>query len=216
MPASPQNSFSAPLLPPGRWEIDPDASTVGFRVRHFRFAIVDGRFTELAGTTDASGTAGSIDVASIDTGHPVRDERLRSPDFFDAGRFPQMTFEAAGPIERVVNGQLTIRDVTRPLVFEVEPATASTEARRLRARTSISRKAFGLDWAGLREAGRLIVSDRVDLLLELVVRPASAGLIYWAERPRKPKRPPLYGPGTCTGNPATCCSDPRCKTKKKQ
>jgi polyisoprenoid-binding protein YceI len=173
MAATPGNAFHAPLLPPGRWVVDPDASSVGFRVRHFRFATVEGHFTRFAGTVGAREASGSVEVASIDTGDSVRDERLRSADFLDAARFPRIVWEAAGAVTHVLGGRLMIREVSRPVIFEVEPAGAAAGTPRLRARAALSRKAFGLDWAGLREAGRLLVSDRVELLLDLAVVPAS-------------------------------------------
>ena len=165
-------AFHAPLLPPGRWVVDPGVSSVGFRVRHFRFATVEGHFTRFAGTIGAREASGSVDVASIETGDSVRDERLRSADFFDAARFPRIVWEAAGAVTHVLSGQLMIKEVRRPVIFEVEPAGAAGTPR-LRARATLSRKAFGLDWAGLREAGRLLVSDRVELVLDLAVVSAS-------------------------------------------
>jgi polyisoprenoid-binding protein YceI len=173
MAATPGNPLHAPLLPPGRWVVDPEASSVGFRVRHFRFATVEGHFTRFAGTIGALEASGSVEVASIDTGDSVRDDRLRSAGFFDAARFPRIVWEAAGAVTHVLSGQLMIKEVRRPVIFEVEGAGAAAGARRLRARATLSREAFGLDWAGFREAGRLLVSDRVELLLNLAVIAAS-------------------------------------------
>ena len=172
MTAIPSGALPEPLLPPGRWTVDPDASSAGFRVRHLGFATVEGRFADLVGTVDDRHADGTVAVASIDTGNGVRDERLRSPEFFDAQRFPRIAFESDAPGGAVVAGRLTIGDVTGPVTFEVEPAGDDPGAPRLRARAVLSRRAFGLDWAGLREAGRLITSDRVELLLDLALVPA--------------------------------------------
>jgi polyisoprenoid-binding protein YceI len=155
----------------GVWTIDPPVSAVAFRVRHFGFATVEGTFSRFTGTLTTSGASGSVDVASVDTGNAIRDERLRH-EFFDVERFPQIIFEAAGPLSPVVNGLLTIRDVTRPLVLEVADRGDRADGRALRARGTVSRAAFGLDWLALREAGRLIVSDRVQVALDLVAVPA--------------------------------------------
>ena len=159
------------LGPAGSWAIDPEASTVGFRVRHFHFATVEGRFGEFSGELGPWGAAGTVDVASIDTGNAIRDGRLRSPDLFDAARFPEIAFETRGQLAPRLAGRLTIRDVTNPVTLEVTQ-TPEPDALRISARASISRRAFGLDWDALREAGRLVVGDRVELLLDLVARPA--------------------------------------------
>ena len=158
------------LLPSGAWAIDAGASTIGFEVRHFRFATVEGYFRRFAADLGAWGAAGSVDVASVDTGSDIRDGRLRS-EFFDADHFPRITFETDGPLGPTTSGRLTIRGVARPLTFRVERVDEG-EAVRLVARAKISRKAYGLDWAALREAGRLVVSDRVAIHIELVARPA--------------------------------------------
>lgn len=159
--------FAPSLLPAGRWSIDPKRSSVRFRVRHFQLAAVEGRFTEFQGSFDDAGATGSVEVASIETGHDIRDERLRSADFFDVEHHPRMTFAAAAPIADVVDGRLTIKAVPRTLRFDLQVQYRQAPA--LHARTVISRKTFGLDWRGLRDAGRLIVSDRVELLLELAL-----------------------------------------------
>jgi polyisoprenoid-binding protein YceI len=174
MDVSPLDALPAPLLPPGRWVVDPEASRVGFRVRHFGCAPVDGEFTEFAGTIGDGSAAGSAKVASIDTGLVARDERLRSPDFFDGDRFPHIAFESAGALSDVVHGLLTIKDVTRPVTFEVDRAVPAAGTPRIRARATLSRKAFGLDWPALREAGRLLIGDRVQVLVDLAVVPAEA------------------------------------------
>jgi polyisoprenoid-binding protein YceI len=152
------------------WKIDASESAAGFEVRHFRFATVAGRFGALTGDLGPWGAAGSVEVASVDSGSDIRDARLRA-EFFDAERFPRISFETDEPLGPTVTGRLTIRDVTRPIAFTVASADDG-DALRLTAHATISRKAFGLDWAALRDAGRLIVSDRVRLRLELVARPA--------------------------------------------
>ena len=152
------------------WKIDADESEATFEVRHFRFATVEGRFGVVTGEVGAWGAAGGVEVVSVDSGSDIRDARLRT-EFFDAERFPRITFETGEPLGPTVTGRLTIRDVTRPVAFTVASA-ADDDTLRITARATISRKAFGLDWAALREAGRLIVSDKVRLRLELVARPA--------------------------------------------
>ena len=163
---------SAPaLLPSGAWAIEREASTVGFRVRHLGFATVEGRFEAFDAVIDDAGAAGTVDVASVDTGQPIRDARLRSAEFFDAERFPQMTFRTGTPLAPTLDGDLTIRDVTRPIRFDLALTRAGERAVRLLATARISRRSFGLEWAALVDAGRLIVSDRVDITLDLVLVP---------------------------------------------
>jgi polyisoprenoid-binding protein YceI len=158
------------LPDPRTWKIDASESAAGFEVRHFGFATVEGRFGALTGDLGPRGAAGSVEVASVDSGNEIRDTRLRA-EFFDGERFPRISFETGEPLGPTVTGRLTIRDVTRPIAFTVASADDS-DTLRLTARATISRKAFGLEWAALREAGRLIVSDKVRLRLELVARPA--------------------------------------------
>lgn len=167
-----KSSSSSTLLPPGRWTVDPSNSNVSFRVRHFGIATVQGRFARFAGTIDEGHVEGVVDVASVQTGHPVRDARLRSPDFFDANRFPRIAFEARSCTDETLNGHLTIRDVTRPVTLKLTPRTPRNGAPAVGAKARISRKAFALDWSALVEAGQLIVSDHVDLLLDVTLLPA--------------------------------------------
>jgi polyisoprenoid-binding protein YceI len=155
--------------PRSAWRIDASESAVRFTVRHFRFATVEGRLGDLDGSLGSSAAAGSVRVASVDTGHDLRDARLRN-EFFDAEQFPRIGFETDAPLGPAVTGRLTIRDVTRPVTFEVAWSDEG-DTLRVTAGATISRKAFGLDWAALREAGRLVVSDKVRVRLDLVARP---------------------------------------------
>src|SRR3712207_3222790 len=116
------------------WQIDAAHSEIQFAVRHMMIATVRGRFTQFTGTIEADEqhpTAAQvqvqIDAASIDTGNAQRDTHLRSPDFLDAAHYPQMTFTSSKVEWRDahhgrLHGDLTIRDVTRPVVLEVEYA----------------------------------------------------------------------------------------------
>jgi polyisoprenoid-binding protein YceI len=114
-------------LRPGRWAIDPAHSHVGFTVRHLGVAKVRGRFTcfdvdvVVGETLAASSVTATVDLASIDTGNPVRDADVRAPDILDVARRPSMTFrstsirgEAPG---FVLDGRLSIGDVTRPFTL---------------------------------------------------------------------------------------------------
>jgi polyisoprenoid-binding protein YceI len=174
-----------------QWKIDPLHSAIGFSVRHMVISKVKGRFSKWSAelTLDEDVTRSNvtvkIDAGSIDTGVEQRDNHLRSTDFFDTATFPELVFqsrkvERAGSDHLKVTGDLTIRDVTREVVLEVE---TTGEARdpwgNVRAgflgKTSIDRKAFGLGWNQILEAGGLLVGDRVDIELEIeAVRQAEA------------------------------------------
>ena len=119
----------------------------------------------------------SIDVASIATGDAQRDGHLKSPDFFDAEKYPQMTFkstrvERKGEGEYRVTGDLTIHGVTKPVTFEVEGPTApgkdpwGNTRIGLSATTKINRKDFGLNWNAALETGGILVGEDVQITLE--------------------------------------------------
>ena len=172
------------------WNIDASHSTVGFSIRHMVFSKVRGRFLKYTGAVslDAdlakSSVEVSIDAASIDTGTEQRDNHLRSPDFFDVATFPELTFrstrvEDLGDDRLRVIGQLTIRDISREVVLEVERAGEGKDPwgnQRMGfiAKTSIDRKDFGLKWNQMLEAGGVLVGDRVDIELDVQAVNAAA------------------------------------------
>jgi polyisoprenoid-binding protein YceI len=166
------------------WTIDPAHSQIEFGVRHLMITTVKGRFAGVRGTVrldDANPSAAdvdvTIDVASIDTREAQRDAHLRSGDFFDAERFPTITFAAQGPIERSgrefkLAGELTIHGVTRPVVLDVfEEGHGKDpwggERRGFSATTKIKRSDFGLTWNQALETGGVLVGDEVKVVLEL-------------------------------------------------
>jgi len=151
------------------WSFDPAHSSIGFSVRHLMISKVRGHFNKWEGTFDydeadptKSKLSVRIDAASIDTREEKRDAHLRSPDFFDAAKYPALTFESAR-IERdgddyVVTGNLTIRDVTRAVQLKVESLGRTKdpwggERAGFSASTSINRKDFGLSWNVALETG---------------------------------------------------------------
>jgi polyisoprenoid-binding protein YceI len=167
------------------WSVDPSHSQVGFAVKHLVISNVRGEFAKYAGKLaldDAdpgrSTVEASIDVSSISTKNADRDAHLRSPDFFDAARYPTMTFrsskvEKAGQDKLKVTGELTLHGVTKPVVLDVTTAPEVKgmfgETRRGFAATArISRKEFGLAWNKLVEAGPA-VGDKVAIALDLEV-----------------------------------------------
>ncbi len=167
-----------------RWTIDPAHTNVEFGVRHLMISTVKGRFAGVEGQVTlpdgdpvAAQIAVSIDAASIDTGVGQRDDHLRSPDFFDAARFPQLTFRSKR-IERIdadtlrVIGDLTIRDQTREVqLLTRELGTGSDpwggERSGFSATTRINRRDFGLNWNQTLEAGGLLVGEEVSITLDV-------------------------------------------------
>lgn len=185
---------AAPMYDAATFQVDPSHSAVGFSVRHFALARVHGTFDKFSGTVflDEKMPANSsidvsVDVASVNTREPKRDGHLKSPDFFDAKKFPKMTFKSTR-VERAsgggyrVTGDLTIRGTTKSVVLDVEPLSPElasplkTTVRGTHASTKINRKDFGLVWNIALETGGVAVSDDVaiDLDLELVKQPPTA------------------------------------------
>jgi polyisoprenoid-binding protein YceI len=172
------------------WNIDTTHSSINFSVRHMVFAKVRGRFGAWRGTVELderdlerSGVEVEIDANSIDTGVADRDGHLRSPDFLDVERFPSLRFHGT-KVEQVgegyrVYGDLTIRDVTRGVVLDVEYGGLAKDPwgnRRaaFTAKTSVERGDFGLKWNQVLEAGGVLVGERIDIELEVQAVEAAA------------------------------------------
>jgi polyisoprenoid-binding protein YceI len=174
-PAPQAPGLPTTLLPEGVWTVDPARSRLGFEVRHLRFARVRGRFHAFACRIDVGPRlriTGAVDVSSLDTGDPVRDQHLLVPAFLDAADHPQLRYEADGAEQERdgwrIAGRLTIRDATRPLTLRATPAPQPDDAVRIAARGEIRRRDFGLQWDGLLEAGQMVVSDRVTFTLDVL------------------------------------------------
>lgn len=166
------------------WNIDATHSIAEFAVKHMMIATVKGRFGSLGGaiTADeanplASSVTASIDVASIDTKDEQRDAHLKSDDFFNAEKFPKITF-VSKRVERVdaenyrVTGDLTIRDVTKEVVLDTEFEGQvvdpwGNQRAGFTATTQISRADFGVNFNGLLETGGVIVGDKVKITLNI-------------------------------------------------
>lgn len=168
----------------GEYAIDPAHSSIGFTVRHAMVTNVRGSFAEHEGTLRLDGSnpgasAASIDVkiASIDTGIGDRDNHLRSGDFFDAEQFPLMTFrsteaEQLGGDKYRVTGELTIKDVTKPLSIDLEFNGTATdvygnERVGFEGSAEILRSDWGLTWNAALETGGVMVSDKVKLNFDI-------------------------------------------------
>lgn len=168
-------------LPAGSFTIDPSHSRIGFSARHAMVTKVRGAFNEFSGTGSiADGLASvnvEISVSSIDTRSADRDGHLQSPDFFDAANFPKITFVSTGVKDSgsdkvVVDGNLTIKDVTKPISITFEYTGAATDpfgnARvGFEGEAEINRKDFGLTWNAALETGGLLVSENIKLEFEI-------------------------------------------------
>jgi polyisoprenoid-binding protein YceI len=168
---------------PGSYTMDPTHSSVEAVARHLMVTKVRGRFSQFAGTVEIaedpleSRVEAEIQAASIDTNEPQRDEHLRSPDFLDAERFPTLRFTstAVRPVGQArwqVDGELTIRDVTRPVTLDVEFLGAGTdpydnEKIAFSATTELDREAFGMTWNQALETGGVLVSKTLQVELEI-------------------------------------------------
>ncbi len=158
-------------IPAGTWNIDPSHSRVEFSVRHMGIATIRGSFADfdavLAGG-DEPHISGAIRVASVDTRDEARDGHLQSPDFFDAERYPEISFTSTRfEADRVV-GDLTIRGVTREVELSARFSGAGTdpwgnERLGLELEGEINRHDFGVSWNTPLPTGGLLLGDTVRL-----------------------------------------------------
>ena len=166
-----------------KWIIDPVHSSVEFAILHMAIAKTRGRFKQLRGEIETSDDGGLqavnlvIEAESIDTGDFRRDAHLTSPDFLDAECYPTLMFQstrvdAQGDRRYSVRGDATIRDRTRPIVFEVvttSPVEDAEGGRRAgaRAEAQISRTEWGIDWNYPLPSGGLLVGDTVWFTIDI-------------------------------------------------
>jgi polyisoprenoid-binding protein YceI len=166
------------------WRIDPSHSSAQFTVRHMMISKVRGQFGGVKGTVvydpkdpTASIVEATIDASTVNTGQAKRDSDLRSAEFFDVKRYPEIKFksksvEIAGPGQLKVTGDLTIGATTRPVVLDVEgptPPVRDTQGREkvgVSGTTKISRKEFGILYNPVMESGGVVVSDEVSIEIE--------------------------------------------------
>jgi polyisoprenoid-binding protein YceI len=179
------STLTTPTAAVSTWKIDPVHSHAEFKVKHMMISNVKGHFKDLAETllldeTDVTRSKidASVEVASVDTRDPQRDGHLKSADFFDAEKFPRLSFQSSritdrGNGELSVSGDLTIHGVKRAVTFQVEGPTAPTKDPwgntriGLSATTKINRKDFGLTWNATLESGGILVGDEVTITLEV-------------------------------------------------
>jgi polyisoprenoid-binding protein YceI len=166
------------------WQIDFSHSAIEFSVRHMMLAKTRGRFKIFTGTITAdeqhperSLVDVQIDTSSLDTRDEARDNHLRSPDFLDVTKYPYMTFKSTkldliDETHAKLAGDLTIRDVTRPVTLDVEyhgqaRSPWGTTNAGFTAETKINRRDWGLTWNVALETGGVLVGDEITINIEI-------------------------------------------------
>jgi polyisoprenoid-binding protein YceI len=172
------------------WTLDPAHSQIEFAVKHMMITTVRGQFRKFTVDVDfdeerpeRSTVVAHIDASSIETGMEARDVHLRSADFFDVEKYPELTFRSnhvkAAADGYQIRGDLTIRGETRPVTLEAQigGVVANLQGGRraaFDATTKISRKAFGLTWNVALESGGFLVGDDIKISIDLAVLQAEA------------------------------------------
>ncbi len=167
------------------WEIDPVHSSALFSVRHLMISNVKGEFSKVTGRVSFDGqnlegasVEASVDVNSLSTREPDRDAHLKSADFFDAAKFPAMTFKSKRVVKgsdgnTKILGDLTIRGTTREVTLLLDGPTPPVKdpwgnvRRGASASTKINRKDFGLTWNQTLETGGVLVGEEVPITLDV-------------------------------------------------
>ena len=178
-------TLATPQISTTTWNIDPAHSVAEFKVKHMMISNVKGQFAKVSGklTLDELDLANShvealIEASSIETRDAQRDAHLKSPDFFDVEKFPTLSLQSTRVSlvrdgELAIEGDLTIRDVTRKVTFHVEGPTPPAKDPwgntrvAVSATTKINRKDFGLTWNAALETGGILVGDEVTIMLDV-------------------------------------------------
>jgi len=172
-----------PGIQAGNWQLDKSRSSIRFSVKHMVIAESEGYFKRFDGAMESAKADFSdakinftVDAGSIDTDNEKRDAHLRSEDFFNTAKFPEIRFVSTS-LKRMrgkkykLYGNLTIRDITRPVVFDVVYGGAVTEGNTVRAifacTTVIDRFEYGLKWNKATEAGGLVVGQEVSITVKV-------------------------------------------------
>jgi polyisoprenoid-binding protein YceI len=175
-----------------KWIFEPGHSAAGFRARHMMVTWVRGSFKNVTGTLTFDpalprelAVETIIDASTCWTGEPARDNHLRSPDFLNCERYPEIRFKSTGvvevgPVDYRLAGDLTIRDVTQPVILDVRflgtwetpwwedgvdkgPKTRAG----FTARTRIDRYAYGVNWNDDMPGGGIVVSQQIDIIIDV-------------------------------------------------
>ena len=167
-----------------KWVIDPMHSEVQFKVKHLVISTVSGFFKSFEGELITDGddfenaeVNFSLDINSIDTNQSQRDEHLKSAEFFDAEKYPKISFKSTSLTktddeEYELTGDLTIKDVTKPVKLNAEFGGSAADfygntKAGFEISGKINRKDFGLTWDGVTEAGSVVVGEDIKLLINV-------------------------------------------------
>lgn len=187
VPGQPATQKVSPAtIAPTKWTLDKAHSNVKFAVTHMVVTETEGSFKLFDGSMEHSNADFSdakieftVDVNSVDTDNERRDEHLKKDDFFNAEKYPTIKFVStsfvpAGEKKYKLNGNLTIRDVTKPVVFDVTYGGSINDKGGVKsgfkAKTSINRFDYGLKWDKATEAGGLVVSKEVDITVNVELK----------------------------------------------
>ena len=163
-----------------KWALDPAHSEVQFKIKHLVISTVTGSFKSFQGTAQTEGDSFenaqaefSLDVDSIDTNNEMRDGHLKAEDFFDVAKYPSIKFQSTAFTKTSgdnyqLTGDLTIKDVTKPVTLDVEYGGTAVDfygntKAGFEVTGKINRKDFNLSWGGITEAGAIVLGDDVKL-----------------------------------------------------
>lgn len=167
-----------------KWIVDPTHSEVQFKIKHLVISTVTGAFNNFSGEVEASeetfedaNIQFSLDVNSIDTNQTMRDDHLKSAEFFDAAQFPSITFKSSSfkklkGDDYQLNGQLTIRDITKDVVLNAEFGGSAKDfygntKSGFEVTGKINRKEFGLTYNAVTETGGIALGDDIKLIANI-------------------------------------------------
>jgi len=168
-----------------KWAVDPMHSEVQFKVKHLVISTVTGFFRTFEGSMETEGDSFenakisfAIDIDSIDTNQSQRDGHLKSAEFFDAEKYPQITFSSTSfkttgeEDEYTLTGDLTIKGVTKSVTLDAEFGGAADDfygntKAGFEVSGKINRKEFGLGWDGITEAGSVVVGEDIKLMINI-------------------------------------------------
>ena len=169
-------------LTPGVWNVDPSHSTIGFVARHLMVSKVRGHFSTFSGTITIaddplqSKVAATVELGSITTGDDTRDGHLKSADFFDLEKNPNLTLVSTGVEPKgsnyILHTDLTVNGVTKPVDFDLEFEGVSGDPwggtrSGFSAEADVNRKDWGLEWNVALETGGVLVGEKVKIVLEI-------------------------------------------------
>jgi polyisoprenoid-binding protein YceI len=172
---------SATNLPTGTWSVDPVHSSVEFQVKHLGIATVKGQFNKFEGTLevgpDGAKAYGTVQVESVDTREPQRDEHLRSADFFDAAKYPEITFRSTairstGDEDFEIDGDIQIHGITQSITLKADLEGTETDPQGndrvgLSASAQFNRSDHDMKFNAALGSGNVLVSDKVKILLDI-------------------------------------------------